>query len=48
MVIGADTDPEPPYFNIDEISLQFYKDGELVREQDNLSSEVLDLEFVPQ
>ena len=38
MVIGADTDPEPPYFNIDEISLQFYKDGELVREQNNLSS----------
>lgn len=40
MVIGADADPEPPYFNIDEISLQFYKDGNLIREIDNLSSGV--------
>lgn len=40
MVVGADTDPEPPYFNIDEISLQFYKDGELIREIDNISSGV--------
>lgn len=41
MVIGADADPEPPYFNIDEIALQFYKDGELVKEHDNLSAGVL-------
>lgn len=38
MVIGADTDPEPPYFNIDEIALKFYKDGEQVREIDHRSS----------
>lgn len=40
MVIGADEDPEPPYFNIDEISLKFFKQGEHIREIDNTSAGV--------
>lgn len=37
MVIGADEDPEPPYFNIDTISLKFYKNGAHIREIDSTS-----------
>jgi len=39
MVIGANEDSEqPPFFNIDNITLQFYKDGESIRELDQNSS----------
>lgn len=37
MVIGADEDPEPPYFNIDEIDLQFYRKGQKIHELDAMS-----------
>lgn len=34
LVVGADEDSEAPNFNIDKISLQFFKDGALIREME--------------
>lgn len=38
IVLCADENPEPPYFDIDKINLAFYKDSQLIAEKDEFDT----------